>query len=85
MCGEYDVELKQLEGTECARNGVPVNFAVEETELLAVVIPRTPERTYYLFWISQNTAARPIATTPPIFPHHFLPYYIGPAQPCWVV
>ena len=37
------MELKQLEGMECTRNSVPVNFPLEEMEILAVGIPGTPQ------------------------------------------
>ena len=66
--GEYDVELEQLEGTECSRDSVrggaacpvcaaaavfPVNFALEETELI-VGIPGTPEMLCVQLWTPQK-------------------------------
>ena len=67
--GEYDVELEQLEGTECSRDSVrggaacpvcaaaavfPVNFALVETELI-VGIPGTPEMLCVQLWTPQKT------------------------------
>ena len=62
--GEYDVELKQLEGTERTRDSVlggvacpvcaaatvfPVNVALEEMELLAACVPEMLQRRIRLF------------------------------------
>ena len=42
------MERKQLEGTEGTRNSIPVNFALEVMELLAVGIPGMLEKTFLL-------------------------------------
>ena len=47
-CGD-DAALKQLEETERTRNIVPVNFPLEEMEILADDTTRTPQRGISLF------------------------------------